>query len=248
MTGRSLRSWIYVGSAAFHVALGTVTYLLPREQRVESVAIELADIKKKNEKPKPAPPPPPPPPKDKPKPRPPPPSAREQAKTASEPAKTEAPPPEPLGADGFADLSGVSLGNAVVAAGGVGDGIAGPSRTAGSREEAQRTRATTRKVEQLAPAVAAACNEPVTKPKHRTTVKPVYTLQARQAEIEGVVRVEVTVDEGGRVIAARVLSGLGYGLDESALEAAKEWVFQPASRCGKALVATTVIPFRFDLT
>ena len=50
-------------------------------------------------------------------------------------------------------------------------------------------------------------------------------------------RVEVTVDENGRVISARVLSGLGYGLDESALDAARGWQFQPATRCGKALAS-----------
>ena len=71
---------------------------------------------------------------------------------------------------------------------------------------------------------------------------------SRQAEIEGVVRVEVTVDETGKVIAARVVSGLGYGLDESALAAAKASVFDPASRCGKPIVGTIVLPFRFEST
>ena len=73
-------------------------------------------------------------------------------------------------------------------------------------------------------------------------------MQARQAEIEGVVRVEVTVDESGHVLSARVLSGLGYGLDESALAAAKATVFEPATRCGKAIVGTAVLPFRFEQT
>jgi protein TonB len=63
-----------------------------------------------------------------------------------------------------------------------------------------------------------------------------------------VVRVEVTVDESGRVIAARVSSGLGYGLDELALAAAKACTFQPATRCGKPIVGTVVLPFRFELT
>jgi protein TonB len=73
-------------------------------------------------------------------------------------------------------------------------------------------------------------------------------MEARQADIEGVVRIEVTVDESGRVIAARVLSGLGYGLDESALIAAKASSFEPATKCGKPVVGTVVIPFRFEMT
>ncbi len=63
---------------------------------------------------------------------------------------------------------------------------------------------------------------------------PEYTMQARQAEIEGVVRVEVTVDETGRVTSARVVNGLGCGLDESALAAAKASVFEPASQWRQA--------------
>jgi protein TonB len=71
-------------------------------------------------------------------------------------------------------------------------------------------------------------------------------MEARQAEIEGVVRVEVTVDEEGKVISARLLAGLGYGLDESAIAAAKASTFEPATRCGKRVVGTAVLPFRFQ--
>jgi protein TonB len=231
----------------FHAALALGAVLLPGQQHTESVAIELADIRKKNVRPKPPPPIPPPPPKEKPKPPPPPPPPTEKAKTAPEPSKVEALPPEPIGADGFADLGGVSLGNA---GGGGGEGVAigGPARPTAAAAAARAAQPTTHKVQELAPAVADACVEPVVKPKHKLTVKPVYTMQARQAEIEGVVRVEVTVDESGRVLSARVISGLGYGLDESAITAAKGWMFQPAMRCGKPLVGTTIIPFRFDLT
>jgi periplasmic protein TonB len=245
---RRIVMWVYGGSLVLHVALALGARMLPSEQKAESVAIELADIRKKNEKPKPPPPPPPPPPKEKPKPPPPPPPSHDRAKLAPEPAKAEAPPPEALGSDGFADLGSVALGNG---GGGGGDGvaIAGPARSSAALAAASHAaKATTRKVQQLAPAAADVCTEPMVKPRHTATVKPVYTLQARQAEIEGVVRVEVTVDESGNVLSARVLSGLGYGLDEAALTAARGWRFQPAMRCGKPLVGTTIIPFRFDLT
>jgi protein TonB len=103
-------------------------------------------------------------------------------------------------------------------------------------------------VQELATTAAVQCTEPLVKPKRKSGPTAAYTTQARQAEIEGLVRVEVTVDEDGRVLSARVLSGLGYGLDESAITAAKATVFQPATRCGKPLVGTVILPFRFDLT
>jgi protein TonB len=107
----------------------------------------------------------------------------------------------------------------------------------------------THKVEQLAVAQGAeVCNEPVVKPKRQGFIVPKYTMEARTAEIEGVVRIEVTVDETGHVIRARVLSGLGYGLDESALQAAKQMTFTPATQCGKPVVGTAVVPFNFQLT
>jgi protein TonB len=61
------------------------------------------------------------------------------------------------------------------------------------------------------------------------------------------VRVEVTVDDSGHVTGARLLAGLGYGLDEAALEAAKRAAFEPATRCGKPVSATFVIAMRFSL-
>ena len=36
------------------------------------------------------------------------------------------------------------------------------------------------------------------------------------------------------MIDVRIVQGLGHGLDESAVAAAKRWKFNPATRCGKA--------------
>jgi protein TonB len=228
--------------------------MLPKEDRQETAAIELADLSKlkSKDKPKapPPPPPPPPPPQDKPKPPPPPPKSASQAKVAADAPKADL-PPVPMGEDGFADMGGLALGNG----GGGGDGVAigGPSAGAGAAgpaavAAAARPKETRKVVQQLAPAAADVCNDPPTRPKPKVPVSPKYSLQARQAEIEGVVRVQVTVDETGKVIAARVLSGLGYGLDEAAIDAAKGMVFTPASRCGKTIVGTVILPFRFELS
>jgi protein TonB len=248
---RSIRAWIFGGSVALHAAFAVAAVLIPKPERAETAAIELADIKKlKKEPPKPPPPPPPPPPQDKPKPPPPPPRAQAQAKAAADSPKADAPPPMAMGADGFADFGSIALGN-----GGGGEGVAiaapgagGGGGAGGAAAGGPQATATRRVVQQLAPAAADVCSDPPVRPKRKVPVSPKYTMQARQAEIEGVVRVEVTVDETGRAISARVVSGLGYGLDESALTAAKASVFEPASRCGKPIVGTIVLPFRFEST
>jgi protein TonB len=233
---------------ALHVGLFVTVVLIPKPERAEAAAIELADIKKRKEPPKP-PPPPPPPPQEKPKPPPPPPRAQAQAKTAPESTKAAAPAAVmPMSDDGFADLGGVALGN-----GGGGDGVAIPTAAgaraaaAGASGPAAPKTVTKKAVQQLAAAAADECSQPVVRPKRSVSVQAKYTKDARQAEIEGLVRIEVTVDEGGHVIAARLLSGLGYGLDEAALDAARKCVFEPATQCGKPVVGTAIVAQRFEL-
>jgi protein TonB len=241
----SILFFIYGGSILLHGALAVGAMLLPKSTTKEAVAIELKEAKKKAEPPKPPPPAPPPPPTaEKPKPRPPPVAQQAQAKVAPE-AKSEAPPPLPMGADGFADLGGLALGNAE----GPGVAVAGPAAAAAAATAAPTATATaTHRVEQLKASEADVCLEPVVRPKRRTPVVPKYTLEARKAEIEGVVRVEVTVDETGQVVNARVVTGLGYGLDEAALTAARASTFDPATRCKKPILGTTILPFRFQET
>ena len=90
------------------------------------------------------------------------------------------------------------------------------------------------------------CDEPAKKPRPLNVPQPAYSDRARTAGIEGKVRVELTVDETGRVVSVRVLSGLGYGLDEAAVAAAERATFEPALRCGKATRATFTISMRFS--
>jgi len=243
--GRSIAFWVYGGSLVFHAVLALGTIAMPKPRTSQTTAITLLEEKKKAE-PKKAPPPPPPPPKeDKPKPKHQP--QQQQAKVAPE-TKQEATPPPPVPVDnaGFADL-GMSLGNSDGP--GVAIPVAGAAAAAANEAKgAAAPTATTHKVAQLeAPTQgAAACSDPVVKPKSKGIISPKYTMQARQAEIEGVVRVRVTVDETGHVINAAVVSGLGYGLDEAALAAARATTFTPASQCGKPVVGSTILAFRFE--
>jgi protein TonB len=64
---------------------------------------------------------------------------------------------------------------------------------------------------------------------------PRYTELARRVRAEGTVIVEAVIDRDGRVVEARALKGLPYGLTESALAAVASWRFTPASRAGRPL-------------
>lgn len=184
------------------------------------------------EPPPPAPEPePPPPPKPAPAPAPPPPAAAPEPPPTEDAAPADAADSEPAFADLGLVMGGGGPGGVAVAA------PKGPARQAPKRPE------------QVASAKPAAptCAEAATKAKPKKVVPPSYTTEAQQAEIEGRVRLEVVVDEAGRITAAKVLRGLGYGLDEAALAAAKEMVFEPARRCGKPVASTLTFNMRFTL-
>ena len=78
-------------------------------------------------------------------------------------------------------------------------------------------------------------------------VKPDYTEQARQRGIEGVVVMEIVVRRGGDVGDVRVLQGLGYGLDERAAQAVRQWRFSPAHRKGAAVDVMVEVAMEFKI-
>lgn len=74
-----------------------------------------------------------------------------------------------------------------------------------------------------------------------------YTLDARDAGIEGEVIIIVTLDEKGTVVDARVAKPLGYGLDEKALALARKYRFSPKMVNGAPTRTTYRIPIKFAL-
>ena len=79
-------------------------------------------------------------------------------------------------------------------------------------------------------------------------LRPSYTPEARKAHIEGRVRIELAVNAAGEVTGTRVIDGLGYGLDEAALEVAKRLRFAPAMQCNHPIAAPFIIAMRFVLS
>jgi protein TonB len=75
-------------------------------------------------------------------------------------------------------------------------------------------------------------------------VEPIYPEVARNNNVSGSVVVEVTVDERGKVIQSAALSG-PLILKQAAIDAAKQWKFEPAISNGKPAQFITRITFNF---
>jgi len=87
----------------------------------------------------------------------------------------------------------------------------------------------------------------VSTPKLIRKIEPQYTEQARDAKHQGAVVLQVVVEEDGKIRQAKVLKSLGLGLDEKAVEAVKQWEFEPALRDGKPVKVQATIEINFRL-
>jgi periplasmic protein TonB len=63
--------------------------------------------------------------------------------------------------------------------------------------------------------------------------------------VQGDVIVEITIDVQGNVSETRLLQGLGHGIDEKVIAAAREWHFRPATRNGVAVSSRQDYRFHF---
>ena len=84
-------------------------------------------------------------------------------------------------------------------------------------------------------------------PKFKTRVAPVYPQEARKAEVEGVVQLEVLIDTEGRVRHVKVLKTPGAGLEKAAVAALSKSRFDPGMVNGKPVPVKIKIPYRFIL-
>lgn len=78
-------------------------------------------------------------------------------------------------------------------------------------------------------------------------VKPVYPPLARQARIQGTVRLNAIIGTDGRVKDLTVVSGHPL-LVPAALEAVKQWVYEPTLLNGEPVEVVTIIDVNFTLT
>ncbi len=78
-------------------------------------------------------------------------------------------------------------------------------------------------------------------------VEPAYSEAASKQRIMGVVVLRIVVDVRGDVTNATVTVGLGFGLDEKAIEAVKQWKFRPAYKDGKPVETAVNVEVGFRL-
>lgn len=230
-----LLSWAITATIVVHGAAAAFVASLPeREPPPPPTVITVREVARKQP---PLPPPPPPPVAEAPAPV----AAPPTPKPAAAPKPTPAAPPPPASAPAAAAPAptnlGLTLGNS---GGGSGPAIAAPAAA-----PAPKPAAPTVKTLEATPA-AGGCSDPVVKPRPINVVQPAFTQEARDAAITGKVRVEITISATGAVTDARVIAGLGYGLDEAALEAARASTFSPATRCGEPVETTFTIGMRFQ--
>ncbi len=77
--------------------------------------------------------------------------------------------------------------------------------------------------------------------------KPVYPALAKQARISGVVKLDAVIGKDGTIQNLRVVSGHPL-LVPAALEAVKQWIYQPTLLNGEAVEVVTQIDVNFTLS
>lgn len=84
-------------------------------------------------------------------------------------------------------------------------------------------------------------------PRPTYQLEPEYSDKARKRKIEGIVMLSAVVTSTGEVADIHVTQGLGYGLDEKAVQALSRWKFQPAMKDGKPVSVEIEIEQNFHL-
>lgn len=243
----SLTKTIAVSAVAHAAFLGGIVALKPPEKKsTESIGVMMTEKKKpKKEE------------EEKPKPIEAPPEVLHQKTTFKAPPKpAEAPPPEPApqqhAALAAAPDFGISM-SGMAGPGGAGIGIGVPVGPGGGASKGVSQLAAPPPKEKSFGTVKEAlagdspCGEELVKPKPQGFAQPQYTDEARSAEIEGRVKLKLTVDAQGNVSDVQVMSGLGHGLDESSIATARRIKFAPGTACSKPVSASFIITFRFAL-
>jgi TonB family protein len=76
---------------------------------------------------------------------------------------------------------------------------------------------------------------------------PPYSKQASKNKIQGTVTLSLVVDVTGHPRNIKVVQGLGYGLDENAIDAVSHWEFRPGTKDGQPVATAATIQVNFRL-
>jgi protein TonB len=87
----------------------------------------------------------------------------------------------------------------------------------------------------------------VSPPRLIYQVDPEFSEEARKAKYQGTCTLMLVVDTSGRPTNIRVASSLGMGLDEKAIEAVKNWRFEPSQKDGHPVRVEIAVEVEFHL-
>src|SRR5438105_4196705 len=87
----------------------------------------------------------------------------------------------------------------------------------------------------------------VSAPKELYAPEPEYSEEARKAKYQGTCVLYLIVGPDGKPRDIRVARSLGLGLDEKAIEAVKQWKFEPAMKDGKPVAVAINVEVDFRL-
>jgi protein TonB len=201
------------------------------------------------QKPPPPPPPkeepkPPEPPKVKPPPKPPPVKVAQVEKPPPPPPEQAPPPPNeppPEPTKPVPLVVGISLSSTTSVG-----GFAAPVGNTAYGKVDDKAKAPSEVKDYAAPKYTP-IYQVDSEPKVASEVKIPYPEEARRAGIEGTVTLAITIDTEGKVVAAKVVSGPGYGLNEAARDAIKRFRFKPAIKGGEAVSTEMKYAYTFLL-
>jgi protein TonB len=84
-------------------------------------------------------------------------------------------------------------------------------------------------------------------PRIKKEIRAQYPEAARNARIEGPIVLDLLINANGAVVDVKVVSGLGYGLDEAAVNAIKLFEFEPARVQDQKVAVKIRYTYRFEL-
>lgn len=87
----------------------------------------------------------------------------------------------------------------------------------------------------------------VAPPRIKYQTEPEFSEEARKAKHQGTVVVRATVGADGKIHDPHVVRSLGLGLDEKAIEAVNQWLFEPAIKDGRKVAVFVDIEVNFRL-
>jgi periplasmic protein TonB len=87
----------------------------------------------------------------------------------------------------------------------------------------------------------------ISAPQAISTPDPGYTEEARRAKRQGVCVLGMIVDTQGHPQQIHVIRGLGFGLDARAIEAVRQWRFEPAEKNGQPVNVQIDVQVSFRL-